>query len=162
MLLVLTPTVAAATLSTVVLATINKCLCEVFRFSIVVFVLSLIIVGIFGFLWKRQALCKWNPKDPGGGSTEMSYLNVYEAEQQLLRNVDAPRRGEIQWDVITWFLIAAVFVVARYLAPIISSHTEKVFVFLINPWYVVAAFAAFGIIALLRSRRRPWGWRPMI
>ena len=44
--LVLTPTVALAGLSAVVLAAINKCLCEVFRISLGVFVASLIIVGI--------------------------------------------------------------------------------------------------------------------
>lgn len=156
------PTAAAATLSGILIATINSCLCEVFVWSFRVFYVSLLTVGVGGFLIKRSTLCNWPPKGQRDDNTEKFQLNVYETEQKLLLKVDASRHGEIQWDVITWFLMAATLVVVRYVAPIISRHAEKEIVFGFELLYGAAAFAVFGIIMLLLSWRRPWGWRPMI
>jgi hypothetical protein len=159
---VVAPTAAAATLSGILIATINSCLCEVFVWSFRVFYVSLLTVGVGGFLIKRSTLCNWPPKGQRDDNTEKFQLNVYETEQKLLLKVDASRHGEIQWDVITWFLMAATLVVVRYVAPIISRHAEKEIVFGFELLYGAAAFAVVGIIMLLLSWRRPWGWRPMI
>jgi len=159
---VLTPTAAVATLSAVVITAINACLCEIFVWTARALLASLFIIGLVGFWVKRGTLLKWSAAGQEGDNKARSRLNVYETEQKLLSKVDAPRHGEIQWDVITWFLLAATFLAIKYFAPLISSHTEQTVISLFDPRYVAAAYAAGGVIALWWSLRRPWGWRPMI
>jgi hypothetical protein len=155
-------TAVGTTLSAFLIAVIRSCFCEVFRYGAGIFMASFILIGVFGFSWQRQTLCDWTPKASGGDNAEMPNFNVYEMEEKLLSKLDTPRKGQIQWDVITWFLLAGITIGIRYLVPIISRYTERPVIFVIDWFYLAAIYAAAGIIALWLSLRRPWGWRPMI
>jgi hypothetical protein len=156
------PTAAGAGLTAIVVSTINACFCEVLVYGFIVFALALLVVGVFGFHTKRSTFLSWRPEDERIRNRKTRGLNLYEVEQKLLHAVDAPRRGEIQWDVIAWFFLACAIVLYKYLAPVITSHTKKTVTFHYDPLYVAAALAAVGGIALWESWRRPWGWKPRI
>jgi hypothetical protein len=146
-----------AGISAIVLSGLHSCFCEMFRWIHTALVLSILVIGVFGFSWYREVLL--GTRRASGGPAE-SPPNVYELEQRLLRVLGVRRRGEVQWDVVAWFVIAAEWVAAIFLAS--SFHGDRQLVFPFYPWIMVGVFVGLGVISALLSAGRKWGWRPTL
>ncbi len=158
LVMVMAPPIFVASLSALAVATFEKCFCEVFRFGFPVLLLCVLAIGVGGFLRKRARLLGGAAGSPS--NSDKLRPNTYELEQKLLRELDAPRHGEFQWDGVTFFVLAALTVIARFVTPLL--HTDRQITFYLDPFYQAGFWAAIGVIWIVGSTSRRWGWRPAL
>ena len=150
----------ASALGIAVLKTfVHACFCWLFVITWSALIYGVGILMIWGFDGKRTFLL---------GATKRGHVvessNMYEREQKLLRELDMPRHGELQLDVLGVFAIAALLI-GMYESSLIFERQE------IAQWedwsqYLMLAgapiFTLVGVLMAIRSARREWAWRPAL
>jgi hypothetical protein len=153
-------TIGVATLGAAAIALLNTfvhtCFCKLYELTYLALAGAIVLVFVIGFRRKRRLLL-------GNGNPELG-PNSYELEQKLFLELDEPRHGEFQFDVLGWFLMGAVFLLVWQGAGFFENHHFAHFA----GWWpiycltVAGSLFAVATASLISSLKRPWAWKAML
>jgi hypothetical protein len=161
--------VTTVTISAVAIAFLKQfvyaCFCWLFAITWLAIAAALWVVLSIGFGRKRRFLigARAGPisAQDDGRSTGS---NIYELEQTILLELDKPRHGEVQLDVVYLFSLSAMFVAIYGSAMILESYHVRHFASWLGIYCFAfaALFLLIGVLSAISSAHRPWAWRPTV
>jgi len=127
--------VAAFTgLAAVTLELLNECLCYLLRFAPMSLAIAFLLIYNYGFWDKRELFLK-------GGNQ-----NLYAIENRLFDLLGARKTGEAPLDVVGWFAIMMVFLIALVL---VGALNESDVIYSPNLMWIYGALTALAALAML-------------